>query len=119
MTIEEIIGVLKEPWTWWMEGDRIAILKLESEDVTTGGIIIPDTAKEDCHKGIILALGEQVTHDDEGFKKRNCPYTKGAFVVYGKYAGSDYKINIGSKKSVEVMVMRVSDITFMDPNFKL
>ena len=64
-------------------GDRVLIEPTAAEEVTMGGIIIPDSAKEKPLKGTVLAVGNG-TKDEEMVLK------KGDTVLYGKYAGVKY-----------------------------
>jgi chaperonin GroES len=109
MTQKEIVTLLKEPFGWILPGDKMMVVRFDAESKTAGGIIIPDTAQEKPHKGIIIGLGEEITHNEEGLRKASCPYSVGDMIVYGKYAGTELTLDIGSIKGVEVMLMRISD----------
>ncbi len=78
--------------------DRVLIEPTAAEEVTIGGIIIPDTAKEKPLKGIIIATGNG-TKDEEMIVK------EGDMVLYGKYAGTE--IELENKK---YLIMRQSDV---------
>ncbi len=78
--------------------DRVLIEPIAAEEVTVGGIIIPDTAKEKPLKGAVIAVG-QGTKDDEMILK------SGDTVLYGKYAGTE--IELEGKK---YLIMRQSDV---------
>jgi len=79
--------------------NRVVVEPAPAEEKTSGGIIIPDTAKEKPQKGKIVAISEQ---DEKG----NKPVVKiGDSVLYGKYAGTE--INIGGK---DYLIMKESDI---------
>lgn len=78
--------------------DRVLIEPTAAEEVTVGGIIIPDTAKEKPLKGIIIAAGNG-TKDEEMLLK------EGDTVLYGKYAGTE--IELEGKK---YLIMRQSDV---------
>ncbi|MFC2131785.1 co-chaperone GroES [Bacteroidota bacterium] len=83
--------------------DRVIVKASEPEDVTKGGIIIPDTAKEKPQHGVIVAVGSgRIT--DEG-KVLLLQVKKDDKVLYGKYSGTE--INIDGD---EHLMMRESDI---------
>ena len=78
--------------------DRVLIRPTAAEEVTIGGIIIPDTAKEKPLKGEIIAVGNG-TKDEEMILK------SGDTVLYGKYAGTEIELE-GEK----FLIMRQSDV---------
>ena len=78
--------------------DRVLILPTAAEEVTMGGIIIPDTAKEKPLRGTVKAVGHG-TKDEEMVLK------EGDVVLYGKYAGTELEIE-GEK----YLIMRQSDV---------
>lgn len=78
--------------------DRVLIQPTAAEEVTASGIIIPDSAKEKPSKGKVLAVGNG-TKDEEMVLKA------GDTVLYGKYAGTEIKID-GEK----VLIMRQSEV---------
>ncbi|HPC86117.1 MAG TPA: co-chaperone GroES [Smithellaceae bacterium] len=83
--------------------DRIIVTRLESEEKTPGGIIIPDTAKEKPQEGKVLAVGPGRL-DKEG--KRIAPEVKeGDKVIFTKWGGTEVKID-----DREVMIMKEDDI---------
>ncbi len=83
--------------------DRVVIRRLEEEQKTAGGIIIPDTAKEKPIQGEIIAVGlGRVTEDG---KLRPLDVKKGDRVLFGKYAGTEIKID-----GEEFLMMREEDI---------
>ena len=84
--------------------DRVVIERLEeSETTTSGGIIIPDTAKEKPQRGKVIAVGAGA-FNDKG--ERNKPDVKvGDNVLFGKYSGSDVKI-----EGTEYLIMRENEI---------
>ena len=72
-------------------GDRVVVERDESETVTTGGIVLPDTAKEKPQEGIILAIGPGRILDDG---KREAMDVKAKDrVLYSKYAGTEFKVD--------------------------
>jgi chaperonin GroES len=83
--------------------DRVLVKRLGEEEVTKGGIIIPDTAKEKPIKGEVVAAGPGKT-DDSG-KKIPMSVKAGDKVLFNKYAGTEIKLD-----GVEHLVMREDDI---------
>jgi chaperonin GroES len=83
--------------------DRVIVKRMEEEEKTKGGIIIPDTAKEKPIEGKVMAVGSgKVT--EEG-KKIPLQVKEGDRVLFGKYAGTDIKID-----GEEHLIMREDDI---------
>ena len=72
-------------------GDRILVEAVEEKEVKKGGIIIPDTAKENPQEGVIIALGTGKTNDDG--KKVPFEVKKGDRVLISKYGGTEVKLN--------------------------
>jgi chaperonin GroES len=71
-------------------GDRVLIKPLEAEEKTKGGIILPDTAKEKPQEGQVIAVGKgKVTEDG---KIQPLEVKAGDKVLYGKYSGTEIKI---------------------------
>ncbi|MFA7628788.1 MAG: co-chaperone GroES [Candidatus Dojkabacteria bacterium] len=84
-------------------GDRVLVKPVQEEEQVRGGIIIPDTAKEKPMQGEIVAVGPgKVT--EEG-KTLPMHVQKGQIVLYGKYAGTDVKID-----GEEYLIMSQGDI---------
>ena len=84
-------------------GDRVLVKRLEQEEVTKGGIIIPDSAKEKPMKGEIVAVGDGKLGEDG---KRIKPNVKaGEFVLFNKYAGTEIKVD-----KQEYIIVRQNDI---------
>ncbi|GAB6175346.1 co-chaperone GroES [Desulfobaculum senezii] len=83
--------------------DRVLVKRLESEEVSAGGIIIPDTAKEKPMRGEIVAAGPGKT--DESGKTIAMSVKEGDMVLFNKYAGTEIKID-----GKEHLVMREDDI---------
>ncbi len=83
--------------------DRVIIRPIEREEVTKGGIILPDTAKEKPQEGEVIAVGPgKLTSDG----KRLAPDIKvGDRVVYAKYAGTELEI-----EDEKLLIMHESDI---------
>ena len=83
--------------------DRLIVKRIEEEEKTAGGIIIPDTAKEKPQEGKIVAVGPGKVNEDG---KRVPPdVKKNDRILFGKYAGTEIKIN-----GVEHLIMREEDI---------
>jgi len=83
--------------------DRILIERVEEENKTKGGIIIPDTAKEKPMQGKVIAVGKgKVT---ENGKVIAPDVNKGARILFSKYAGTEVKID-----GKEYLIMREDDI---------
>ena len=78
--------------------DRVIVKRVEEEEKTKGGIIIPDTAKEKPQKGTVVAVGP-------GKKDEPMTVKPGDVVLYGKYSGTE--ITVDSKN---YLIMRESDI---------
>jgi chaperonin GroES len=83
--------------------DRVVVKPNEAEEKTTGGIILPDTAKEKPVEGTIVATGPGKVADNAELVKMTVKV--GDKVLYGKYSGSE--ITIGGN---EYLIMRESDI---------
>ena len=83
--------------------DRVLIKRLEGEEVSQGGIIIPDSAKEKPQRGVVVAAGPG-KRNEEG-KKVKLAVQEGDTVLFGKYSGTEIKID-----GVEHLVLREDDI---------
>ena len=83
--------------------DRVIVKRVEEEETTKGGIIIPDTAKEKPIEGIIVAVGSGKT--EEGGKKIPLEVKEGDRVLFSKYAGTEIKI-----EGEEHLIMKEEDI---------
>jgi len=83
--------------------DRVVVLRIEEEEKTSGGIIIPDTAKEKPQEGKVIAVGTGKVND----KGERIPLeVKGNDrILFSKYAGNEIKID-----GVEHLIMREDDI---------
>lgn len=80
--------------------DRIVIKVIEDTEQTSGGIFIPDSAKEKSQKGEVMAVGSGKTLDDG--KKEEMEVKVGDTVLYAKYAGTDIKLNDQNLKILSV-----------------
>ena len=83
--------------------DRVVVRRLEAEEKTAGGIVLPDTAKEKPQKGTVLAVGEGKLLDDG--KRAEFQVKVGDTVLFTSYAGTEVKV-----EGEEVMLMEESDI---------
>ena len=83
--------------------DRILVKRLEEEQKTKGGIIIPDTAKEKPMEGEVVAVGNGKMGEDGKLIKLDV--AKGDKVLFSKYAGTEVKID-----GVDYLIMREDDI---------
>jgi len=84
-------------------GDRVLIKAIEREEVTKGGIVIPDTAKEKPQEGEIIAVGPGKLSDDG--KRIAREVKKGDRGIYAKYAGTEIKLD-----NEEYIILREADI---------
>ncbi len=84
-------------------GDRVIVKPKAPEEKTKGGIILPDTAQEKPMEGEVVAIGTGRT-DDAG-KKVAMDLKVGDKVLYGKYSGTEVKVN-----DEEYLIMRESDV---------
>jgi chaperonin GroES len=83
--------------------DRVVVKRVESEQKTAGGIIIPDTAKEKPQEGEVVAVGSGAR--DESGKLIALEVKAGDRVLFGKWSGTEVKID-----GVEYLIMKESDI---------
>jgi chaperonin GroES len=83
--------------------DRVIVKRLDEEEKTSGGIIIPDTAKEKPQQGKVLAVGKGMILPNG--KTSPLSVKEGDRVLFSKYAGSEIKI-----ENEEVLIMREDDI---------
>ncbi|MHB2167748.1 co-chaperone GroES [Alsobacter sp. R-9] len=83
--------------------DRVVVRRLESEEKTKGGIIIPDSAKEKPQEGEIIAVGSGAR--DETGKLVPLDVKKGDRVLFGKWSGTEVKID-----GQDLLIMKESDI---------
>ena len=84
-------------------GDRVVIKPSKREEVTKGGILLPDTAKEKPQEGEVIAAGPGKM-SDEG-NRLAMDVKVGDIVIYAKYAGTEYKVD-----DEEYIIVRESDI---------
>jgi chaperonin GroES len=83
--------------------DMVLVVRIEEKEKTTGGIVIPDTAKEKPQEGKVVAVGPGKR--DENGKRIPLEVKKGDRVLFGKYAGNEIKID-----GVEHLIMTEDDI---------
>jgi chaperonin GroES len=83
--------------------DRVVVKRIESDEKTAGGIIIPDTAKEKPQTGEVISVGPGGR--DESGKLIPIDVKKGDTVLFGKWSGTEVKID-----GVEYLIMKESDI---------
>ena len=83
--------------------DRVIVRRLEQEEKTAGGIIIPDTAKEKPQQGEIIAVGPGAR--DESGKVNPLDVKAGDKVLFGKWSGTEVRID-----NEDLLVMKESDI---------
>ena len=84
-------------------GNRLVVEPLEAEEVTAGGIVLPETAKEKPQKGIVLSIGPG-ERDDKG-KRIEMDVQAGDTVLYAKYAGTEIKVE-GKK----LLILKETDV---------
>ena len=83
--------------------DRVVVKPIEREEVTKGGIVLPDTAKEKPQEGEVLAIGPGRLSEDG--KRIALDVKVGDIVLYTKYGGTEIKID-----DEELVILRESDI---------
>ena len=83
--------------------DRVVIKRIEAEEKTTGGIIIPDTAKEKPQQGEVIAVGPGGR--DESGKLVPIDVKVGDRVLFGKWSGTEVKLD-----GVDYLIMKESDL---------
>jgi chaperonin GroES len=83
--------------------DRILIKRVQEEEKTKGGIIIPDTAKEKPMEGKVVAVGNGAVQKDGTIRKLEVK--KGDIVLFAKYSGSDIKI-----EGEDHLILREEDV---------
>jgi chaperonin GroES len=83
--------------------DRLVVEPNEAEDVTAGGIVLPDAAKEKPQRGTVVAVGPGKLLDSG--ERGTLSVAVGDEVIYGKYSGSEIEVN-----GKEVKILRESDV---------
>ena len=83
--------------------ERVVVEPVEAEEVTAGGIVLPDSAKEKPQRGTVLAVGPGKLMDNG--QRGELSVAVGDEVIYGKYSGTDIEID-----GRDVKILRESDI---------
>jgi chaperonin GroES len=83
--------------------DRIIVQRLESEEKTSSGLYIPDSAKEKPQQGRVIAVGKGKVRDDGAIQPLDL--SVGEKILFGKYAGTEIKID-----GTEYLIMREDDV---------
>ena len=83
--------------------DRVVVKRIDTDEKSSGGIIIPDTAKEKPSEGEVLAVGPGEITEDGKSKPMNVK--KGDKILFGKWSGTEVKID-----GKELLIMKESDI---------
>ncbi len=83
--------------------DRIIVKRIEEEETSKGGIIIPDTAKEKPQEGKVIAVGKGLIRDDGKLQKLDVK--KGDRVLFGKFAGTEVTL-----AGTEHVIIREDDV---------
>jgi chaperonin GroES len=83
--------------------DRVVVRRIEAEEKTAGGIIIPDTAKEKPQEGEVIAVGAGKYKEDG--TRQTLDVQAGDRVLFGKYSGSEIKLD-----GEEYLIMREDEI---------
>ena len=83
--------------------DRVLVRRVEAEEKTAGGIIIPDTAKEKPQEGEVLAVGAGVR--DENGKLTPLDVKEGDRILFGKWSGTEVRLD-----GEDLLIMKESDI---------
>ena len=84
-------------------GDRVLVKRVEEEEKTRGGIIIPDTAKEKPQEGEVIAVGPGAR--DESGKVQALDVKPGDRILFGKWSGTEVKLD-----GKDLLIMKESDI---------
>jgi chaperonin GroES len=84
--------------------DRIIVKPLAAQEVTKGGIVLPDTVKEKPQEGVVLAVGNGKVLDNGQVQALTVKV--GDHVLYGKYTGTE----ISTKEGDEILIMREDDV---------
>jgi chaperonin GroES len=83
--------------------DRVLVRRIEGDDKTKGGLIIPDTAKEKPAEGEVVAVGPGAR--DEDGKRIKMDVEKGQRILFGKWSGTEIKLD-----GEDLLIMKESDI---------
>jgi chaperonin GroES len=85
-------------------GDRLIVEVLEEEEVTIGGIVLPDTAREKPQRGKVLAVGPGARNQETG-EYIKMEVAEGDEVIFSKYGGTEIKLGVD-----EVLILREVDV---------
>ena len=85
-------------------GDRLIVEVLEEEEVTVGGIVLPDTAKEKPQRGKVLAVGPGARNEQTG-EHVPMDVAEGDEIIFSKYGGTEVKLGTD-----EVLILRETDV---------
>jgi len=85
-------------------GDRVIVKPAEAEEQTKSGLVIPDSAKEKPQRGEVIAVGEG-RWDEDGERRIPVDVKAGDTVIYGKYGGTDVKLD-----GIEYKILESRDI---------
>ena len=83
--------------------DRVVVTRVDAEEKTSGGIIIPDSAQEKPQQGVVVSVGEGA-RDDKG-ERIPMDVVTGDRILFGKWSGSEIKLD-----GEEYLIMKESDI---------
>ena len=83
--------------------DRVLVRRIEAEEKTTGGIIIPDTAKEKPQQGKVIAVGKGKVKEDNS--RQPLDVKDGDTILFGKYSGQEIKID-----GEDYLIMREDEV---------
>ena len=83
--------------------DRVLVRRVEAEEKTAGGIIIPDTAKEKPQEGVVVSVGKG-TRDEDG-ERIKMDVKAGDKILFGKWSGTEVKVG-----GEDLIIMKESDI---------
>ena len=83
-------------------GDRIVVRSIEAEQVTSSGLVIPDTAQERPQRGVVVAVGSGRLEDG---KRVPLEVAEGDEVIYSKYGGTEISID-----GEDLLILRESDV---------
>ena len=84
-------------------GDRLIVEVIEEEEVTSSGIVLPDTAKEKPQRGRVLAVGPGPRDEDGEYIKMDLE--EGDEIIFSKYGGTEIKLG-----TEDVLILRESDV---------
>ena len=85
-------------------GDRVLVKRVEEEEKTKGGIIIPDTAKEKPQEGLVVSVGPGALNEKTG-ERTKLELKAGDRILFGKWSGTEVKLD-----GEDLLIMKESDI---------